>query len=960
MIRSSPITSLAASYPGNTVLKSLLTALRVAFTVSPAKAVLVRGLCFAVCIAQLIAIGVQTYAADPIHIAVVVSGEPTDIIDNAEAILSTAVLPDDPRVRPVERQKLDAVLTEQRLVGLMGLGEASTVSDRVVLGRLLDADLLLILSPGDRENAVRVVVSETQLGLRLHEAGLTVDDEALVEQGKGLLDDILRLYAEPIREIIAVPPFTSDDFTFEYDARRRIYAELAASTARQLPGVVTADLEEARAIGRELTIRGERSLTRPQPLYLHGRYATADDDTVTITLRLTRGERVIHESQLPPATAGGAVQPMRRAVHDLLQRETRSKGELAANNSEMPLPNQAAKDEARHLMARARQAHRLGYFEDALSLSRAAVLLNPEDQGMRRFVLQSFANAYRKDGGEWMSDRVPTAWRQRVREIAPFYEAYLMQNRVHDGLSHPFLTALDYPSSSALMLRVMRHKAVHAQHEPTHDLLERLLDHAYPRSEHGGEAMAQTLLEAAKHWPDLGDYKNGESRSVARLINFYSRYAGRDRTVMRKRLEQLAAAPGRFTRPAAEEMLANLDRGVWVHGRPYHTASKPKPVEPVPTTHRAQLTRISLPIFKVYGWIPTVPGEDAAWGEPRGARHGESVLMRIGGDRRPEILAEINGSYRNPVCFDGRYLWAALRDDQTPRVVAFDLPSGQRHEFTPEHGLPNEPIEHFAVASVEPGRVLVVATIGSEISMRTWIGWMKIDNDQTLRTEILHTAREHGGRSVNRGFRAAGVWGFPTAGPGGTPRFIIRRYPRWLIFDPEGDPVFRIIELPRFFLPNINLSSHDSKIVSTRHGGPDQAHPVRLEELVPDTLEIRTVGTHLPEYASAFVMPETFLSIDFKHGISTTPMHSDNPQVERYHTQSTTSEFPFGRGAFRFSHHYGVVFLRGMGDAFEVRLDGEPIALTGKIHRLDSDAETGQDSEARQALNAQHRPTLLP
>ena len=54
-----------------------------------------------------------------------------------------------------------------------------------------------------------------------------------------------------------MPPFLSDDLTYEHDHLKTAYARLVEQTLRSRPGVLTVELEEAHAIAREVRLTGD-------------------------------------------------------------------------------------------------------------------------------------------------------------------------------------------------------------------------------------------------------------------------------------------------------------------------------------------------------------------------------------------------------------------------------------------------------------------------------------------------------------------------------------------------------------------------------------------------------------------------------------------------------------------------------------------------------------------------------
>ncbi|MBN9521195.1 hypothetical protein J0H58_22190 [bacterium] len=193
----------------------------------------------------------------------------------------------------VERAGIDRVLAEQKLQALFG---PQGIGDRVRLGKLLKADLLVMVRPaaGVGEPALELVVSETAGGLRLLVRGVPVTKDADADAAALLAAarDGIKKYRERVREVVAVPPFLSRDLAFDTDHLKGAYAKLTEQAALARPGVVAVELAEAEALARELALAGPGAkLDRPAPLYLLGEFrheGKGKERTVALTLRAER------------------------------------------------------------------------------------------------------------------------------------------------------------------------------------------------------------------------------------------------------------------------------------------------------------------------------------------------------------------------------------------------------------------------------------------------------------------------------------------------------------------------------------------------------------------------------------------------------------------------------------------------------------------------------------------------
>jgi tetratricopeptide (TPR) repeat protein len=317
--------------------------------------------------ALLIALVVTSHAS---------AAEPTCALLDPEktprAALLEAKLLAEPGAAWVERADIDKVLKEQKLQAAFG---PQGVGERVRLGQLLKADLLVMIRPvkGAEQPAIEVVVSETASGLRLLLRAVPVtknadeDVAALLAAAK----DGIKRHAEKIDQVVAVPPFVSNDLGYQFDHLKAAYAKLAESIALDRKGVVVVELEEAQALAKELRLAAPGAVLRdrPPPIFLVGEYRNegkAKDRTVFVKLRADRDGKPVGKP------AAEIVKP--DAVPDLIRKWAASVLD-AAGGAAVALPDPKA--EARRLAELGRVHRRLGNWQEALALIDASLLLDP-------------------------------------------------------------------------------------------------------------------------------------------------------------------------------------------------------------------------------------------------------------------------------------------------------------------------------------------------------------------------------------------------------------------------------------------------------------------------------------------------------------------------------------------------------------------------------------------------------
>jgi hypothetical protein len=234
-----------------------------------------------------------SFAADPRPTPAVPTCALLDPERVPRAALLEAKLLADPSAAWVERTAIEKVLKEQAVQALFG---PQGGADRVRLGKLLRADLLVLVRPvQEAKEALEVVVSDTARGLRLAVRAVPVTENAGADVAalQQVVAAGLKKFRENVREVVAVPPFASTNLSYEYDYLKGAYAKLVEQTALSGPGVVVVELEEAEAIARELKLADPgATVKRSPPLYLLGQFrhqGRGTDLRVTLQFRATRG-----------------------------------------------------------------------------------------------------------------------------------------------------------------------------------------------------------------------------------------------------------------------------------------------------------------------------------------------------------------------------------------------------------------------------------------------------------------------------------------------------------------------------------------------------------------------------------------------------------------------------------------------------------------------------------------------
>ncbi|MBW3596266.1 MAG: hypothetical protein KY475_03210 [Planctomycetes bacterium] len=337
--------------------------------------------------------------------------------------LLTARLAGAPGVELVER---DQLLLATRELELTSLSAGAGAGERLKLGRLLNADGLLLLSKEEAEGKplLKIVMSDCRYGARLSVDMLPYDPVQIadaVPRVEALFARVRERFADGIQQLVGVPHFVSRSLTHDYDNLQAGYAYLVEAALTAHPGVSVIETEEARAISRELALTPDEQQRRNALVLLEAEYlvrrAGVDDPPqVELTLRTRSGGEV---RELPPR-----VFSLEEAA-GYLSREFPAS--LLESSPEDAKPADTA-EQFDWLVERADAFTQLGQWRHSTGLREAALLLRPNDIEQRKTLIQDYLRiATRRPHDVPLEDRKPgnTNLERAVRERVEAYLAAL-------------------------------------------------------------------------------------------------------------------------------------------------------------------------------------------------------------------------------------------------------------------------------------------------------------------------------------------------------------------------------------------------------------------------------------------------------------------------------------------------------------------------------------------------------
>ena len=653
-------------------------------------------------------------------------------------------------VTVLNRDAIDRVLKEQRLQAMFS---AEATGKRALLGKLLKADLLIMLHfERDPTPHVDVVVCETDHGLRLCASRIAGSDvEAHTAAVFKLVKQAITKYQQKITETVAVPPFVSTDLSTEFQSLQRPYALLVEQMLLDRPGVLVVELAEAKALAGELALTSAKDIERRLPLYLLGTFrhkGLSPNTRVTVDLVLMRGQNRLDERQLKDVTPGEVAAMLRREGAAMIDK---------AMGTAVSLPDPAT--EADQLGKRAELMCRLGSWMEAVELAEASLLLKPGQASLHRLAADSlclratYLRNLAHDSAAQNAKTPQEAWNQSMHDCQPLFlrglphlEQFLRTGRVSMGLDFGLIASyLNCCEAKKEMQEMMLH-AFKAKYDA--GILDDDTALFCPHCQQwcfSGASKAESMrwrLEAAKVFPRRPD-ADGQIRLICMLTE--NHLEG-----VREKLPEMIKALRTFSNPLCRPVADTLERRMKAGGSLLSDGPgiviRPKPPRTRPQNPEVLLDRITLK-SPVVDWIPANPAIDVLWSER------ELFLLQGKELASPKVVAPIHAeSSGSSVCFDGQYVWAFQNPADVPakkrnkgkgkqekskgnqqegsgqpRILVLDATTGQSWPITPADGLPPMALIHFSVTPLAPGKVCAVGIFGQWNLSRAWIAMVQFD-----------------------------------------------------------------------------------------------------------------------------------------------------------------------------------------------------------------------------------------
>ncbi len=769
----------------------------------------------------------------------------------------------------LERTEINRLLKEKQLQLLLS---ADAGDGRMALGQTLKADVLVMLSTRKEQQrtTVDLVVAETNRGLRLLTQSFVLGDN-LEEHATvlvALINQAIDKAQQEIRLVFAVPPFVSDDLTYEYDYLKSSYAKLLEQSLLDSPGVLVVELDEARAISSELELTSESgTVKRRLPIYLLGQFRNEVKDEqrqVQITFSVQQGAKELDKQQ---------VELRPDAVAEFLRESARKVARTQGIETKIVSPAV----EAGQLNKRAQQFARLGNWVEALGLIEASLMLYPDQPEIHSEAIKfagQLAGSYN---------------RHNLNELAKARE---LSRR---SLSHLGILIANYPperSQQHFRLLYFSSGSLLKNHDASSPLLKEQIER---EKEHQSEKR-RLATQLAEKYVELGDWRSSATltRNIVRVMRPAEGYAELTRKILqyqdRPGVSSMvrAYAHGGYT----VDILRSLEGRRFLNALLVHTDAN----EQVKQTAQQMLDAIGVERKKekaqntgdpknetlltfrrvdltyqtkngqeqklnwMEGCVPLNNGIDAFFN-----RAGLFVFSTEKGLR--QLWQAPRNTFIQKVAFDGKYVWvAAVVHRQAAQVWVIDPISGDATQLTTADGLPLlSPDEIPGTSTVSPtvslttvaeGRAIVVGAIG-----RTWLADVRFSPEGEHQVQVFHEAkeivtitdREADWQSVDLAFQPVAVRTMSVAAESGGP-------PKQMVMISRGCPVYKVTEHALFVDPEdlsveVSTSRWHNRIsdVDSRAMRDGSVYYAGAAPPAFDSIGLIRVG--LPDFKPEVVMP---------------------------------------------------------------------------------------------------------
>ena len=357
---------------------------------------------------------------NPTRYAILASQE---FMDDGLVDLLTAKLTGMDDLELVERADVDKVTEELNLSELLG---SQKIGKRLELGKILNAQRLIVLRNNELTNQAVFSIVDTEIGVLLHQLSFEKSDnlaQGIVE----MIDKIHRDFIEGPKAIVCVPHFFYKSLFKEYEKSQQSYADLLSLALLGEPGIAVVVMEEYEIIRRESDFFGEGKLQdRVVAVLVQGEFAVnkanADqEEQIDISVSLTNSSTATSvQFHREGRTSEQVVTFLLEDVFSDILSMIDNDREKAASVSPLELEKIFAET--------AERFHFWGSIESARKHREALLLINPDDTWQRvAWIAETLRRPVSKNNDEYLNNQSTS---ELLNEVLPDAERLLKNKKL--------------------------------------------------------------------------------------------------------------------------------------------------------------------------------------------------------------------------------------------------------------------------------------------------------------------------------------------------------------------------------------------------------------------------------------------------------------------------------------------------------------------------------------------------
>jgi len=342
-------------------------------------------------------------ASEPMSAAIL----PMDKTLQVFSDLLHAKLSSHSEVALLEREHVDKVLDEWRISSLWG---SKARASRISVGKLLRADILIVLSPLG-EKGIRVTLAETRHGLRLLEEHLETSENEALDLATLSVIQTVQAFESCQGHAYSVPAFQTKTLLFAFDPYQEGLAVLLRRALLRR-GRLVVEFEEAKEILNEVSTTEGPDVTRPGVTLVEGSFSAEGQNVQKLDVEIqvssppSQPQKLSLSLPIEPKDLQNHLHSLVNRILDMEESVLPEKGSTVSDSK-----SQSWEEEESFLTERGLMHARIGAMEEACQELEASLVLNPSSVSLRSHLFRIYQSRMQR-------------WRT-IKETQEHFEAFI-------------------------------------------------------------------------------------------------------------------------------------------------------------------------------------------------------------------------------------------------------------------------------------------------------------------------------------------------------------------------------------------------------------------------------------------------------------------------------------------------------------------------------------------------------